>query len=211
MEERRRHRRQGGVSTRPTWWVLLAVSMAVMALIFSRSGGTTHGADVSKSLERSGDRSRATAPNPKTPRTPALVRAATTPNALPSSSSKAPSQSSSTGRQPPASAMPTLPTTTTMMPTIESLQGYLTYPDNVVSSYPIVATGRDVTASATWSGQTTLDLSINCSDDQRSASGTSTASVSIAATSPCTVNLTDEGLSTTPVIFDLTITMSPAA
>jgi hypothetical protein len=211
MEQRRHRRRQGGASTRPTWWVLLAVSMAVMALIFSRSGGTPHKAGVSKSLERSGDRSRATAPNPTTPRTPALVRAAPAPNVVPSSSNGAPSQSNDTGHQPPSSAAPTSPTITTMTPTVESLQGYLTYPDNVVSSYPIVATGREVIASATWSGQTTLDLSINCSGNQRSVSGTSTASVSIAATSPCTVNLTDQGLSTTPVIFDLTITMSPAS
>jgi hypothetical protein len=211
MEQKwRHHHHRSGASARPTWWVLLAVSMAVMALIFSRSGGTTHKAGVSNSLERSDDRSRATEPNPETPQTPALVRAATTPNVLPSSSTS-PVQSHDTGRQPPSSAMPILPTTTTtVMPTIESLRGYLTYPENVVSSYPIVGTGRDVTASATWSGQTTLDLSINCSEDQRSVRGTSTASVSIAVSSPCTVNLTDEGLSTVPVIYDLTITMSPA-
>jgi len=206
MEQKWRHHRQDGSSPRPTWWVLLAVSMAVMALIFSRSGGTTHKAG----LERTDDRSRSTEPSLETPQAPALVKAAKAPNVLPSISTQAPAESGDTGRQPPSTAMPNSPTTTTMMPTIESFQGYLTYPDNVVSSYPIVGTGRDVTASATWSGQTTLDLSINCSEDQRSVRGTSTASVSIAAMSPCTVNLTDEGLSAAPVIFDLTITISPA-
>lgn len=210
MEQKWRRHRQGGSSPRPTWWVLLAVSMAVMALIFSRSGGTTHKTGATNSLERTDDRNRSAKPNLGAPQAPALVKAAKAPNVLPSISPQAPAQSGDTGRQPPSTAMPNSPTAITMMPTIESLQGYLTYPDNVVSSYPIVGTGGDVTASATWSGQTTVDLSINCSEDQRSARGTSTASVSIAAMSPCTVNLTDEGLSTAPVIYDLTITISPA-
>lgn len=207
---RRGRRRSERASTRPTWWVLLAVSMAVMALIFARSAGTTHRSN------------SASVPSPSNPpkfvkrsggsatQTPELKRLSPIPT-QPSSSNAVGTPKLAGGG---VSASPSSPTSTsttvTTRTTVDSYPGYLSYPYNVVSSYPIVGAAGSITASATWPANATLDLSISCPSGQRSSVGTSTASVSMATTtSPCTVRLSEEPAVPEPVAYDLTVTISP--
>jgi hypothetical protein len=207
--DRRPRRRPERSSARPTWWVLLAVSMAVMAVIFARSAGTSH---------RSNSASTSRPPNPRTfegrsarttAQTPLLKQVS--PVSSQPSSATTPGTPQQTGGALPSPSSPTSTSATTPVgQTVESYPGYLSYPENVVSSYPIPGMAGDVTASASWPSDVTLDLSISCPSGQRSVAGVSTASVSMVVTSPsCTVKLSEATAVTEPVAYKLTITISP--
>jgi hypothetical protein len=206
--DRRSRRRPERSSTRPTWWVLLAVSMAVMALIFARTAGITHRSTsasirISSNAPTSVKRSAPAAAQP-----PELRQISPTPLQSPTSTTISTPQP--TGRALPSPIPPSLTSTTAASGSIVEYPGYLTYPDNVVSSYPVLETAGDVTASASWATDSTLDVSISCPSGQRSASGTSTVSVSMAVTtSLCTVRLTEETAVVEPISYNLTVAVSP--
>jgi len=207
--------RRGGhpperASTRPTWWVLLAVSMAVMALIFARSAGTTHRSTSTRVLSPLNPPTFVKRSAGSATQTPELKQLSPIPT-QPSNSS-AVGTPKLVGGGVSSSPSPPTPTSTTVTAgtTVDSYPGYLIYPYNVISSYPIVGAPGSITASATWPANATLDVSISCPSDQRSSVGTSSASVSMATTtSPCTVHLSEEPTVSEPVAYDLTITISP--
>ena len=207
---RRGRRRPERASARPTWWVLLAVSMAIMALIFARSAGTTHRSTSTRVLSPSNPPTfvkRSTGSATQTPELKQLSPIPTQP-----SNSGAVGTPKLGGGGVSVSPSPPTPTSTTVTAgtTIDSYPGYLIYPYNVVSSYPIVGAPGSITASATWPTNATLDVSISCPSDQRSSVGTSTVSVSMATTtSPCTVHLSEVPAVPEPVAYDLTVTITP--
>jgi hypothetical protein len=211
-EIRRAERRPERASTRPTWWILLAVSMAVMALIFALSDGTNPKSTPAKESSLLNPPifvNRSTASAKRTPELnqlspipsqPLSSRAAGTPTLPGSGVSARPSSST-----PPSTAVTTgTPGTTYTYP------GYLSYPYNVASSYPVAGAAGSVTASAAWQANATLDVSISCPSGQRSSVGTSTVSVSMATTiSPCSVRLSEQPAVLEAVAYDLTITIGP--
>lgn len=198
------HRGRGdGSSPRPTWWVLLAVSMAIMALVFAHSAGahnhktppvatdplnfptfvTRSGPSVSRSLKQ-------VSPIPIQSSTTTTTDIASRP----------------TNQDAPVETSPTyVPTETDG--SVESYPGYLSYPDNITTSYPIDNVGANVTASVSVAANANVEVSISCSGTQQTAAGTSNVSISMTAASPpCTVQLTDETNATDPVPYNLTVT-----
>ena len=211
MSQSQRSRRPSErASARPTWWVLLAVSMAVMALIFARTPGTI---DRSVSASQSNPLNGlpvGKSPISPTPQVPVLAKASTPPNQA-QSTTALPRQDSAP-ELPSGSILQPTPSTAPVKPAVESFAGYLSYPDNVVSSYPVSDSAGEVTAVASWTAVATLKLSINCQTGQRSISGTSNASVSMPiTTAPCTVMLSEVTANPGPVTYDLTVTMNQDA
>jgi hypothetical protein len=192
-------------SPRPTWWVLLAVSMAIMALVFAHSAGEHH------------PQSRAIAINPSILPTfadrsgPSISRTLKQVSPIPSPSSTTttavPYPPSDTGprfQTPPASPV------TETAGSVRSYPGYLNYPDDIETSYPIDNVGGNIAASVSFVGDSNVEVSIDCSDAQRSATGTSTVATSlIGATPPCTIEVTDEGVTWEPITYSLIVTTTP--
>lgn len=209
-EARRAGRRPERTSTRPTWWVLLAVSMAVMALIFARSGGTNHRSTSTKGSSPLNPPTFVKHSTGSAKQTPELNQLSPIPSQPLSSSAAGIPKLLGGGVS--ASPSPPTPSSTTVTAgtTINTYPGYLSYPYNVVSSYPLVGATGSVTASATWQANATLDISISCPSGQRSSVGTSAVSVSISTTtSPCSVRLSEEPAVLEAVAYDLRITISP--
>jgi hypothetical protein len=204
----RRHSERA--SARPTWWVLLAVSMAVMALVFARSPGTIHRSDSGSLSNPMNDLHVGKSSNSSTPQIPVLAKASTPPDQA-SSTTTLPLQPSPSESQPGSFVQPG-PTTAPVNRAVQSFAGYLSYPDNVVSSYPVSGGAGEVTAVASWTTVATLQLSISCPAGQRSISGTSIATVSMPVTAaPCTVALSEVTAHVGPVAYDITVTTRPDA
>jgi hypothetical protein len=204
---RRLRKPQERPSARQSWWVLLAVSLAVMALIFAHSAGHA-GMSASPANQTNGEPAGLV---PKQLQRPAIQKALALPE-------EPPSLATSTDLQPVKGEVQSPPppvqtsTTTSEAPVVESYPGYLRYPDNIVSSYPVSGEGGSITASASWHGVASLDLSISCPSGDQSVVGTSAVSVSLVASSGfCNVLLREEAPSTEPITYDLTVTISPTA
>jgi hypothetical protein len=198
-------------SARQSWWVLLAVSLAMMALIFAHSAGTNHaGMSASRASQRNGVPVQAGLA-PESRQRPAIQKALALPDeplSLATSPTRQPVNGEVQSPSPPVATS----TTTSVAPIVESYPGYLRYPDNIVSSYPVSGEGGNITASASWHEVASLDLSISCPSGEQSVVGTSAMSVSLVASSgSCTVLIREEAPSTEPITYDLTVTISPRA
>jgi len=192
-------------ANRPTWWVLLAVSLAIIAVMFARSGSN---ARLAKGLHgtNSNDPSRQPANNSAFGRK--LEQQLAPPG--PQSPQSILSGSNTSGEElhvasPPSVAQvpsPTLPVT----PTVDSYPGYLEYPENVMSSFPVAPITGEISATASWSTGATLELSISCPPDRRASTGSSETSVSmLTSNSGCIVALKELGITVQPIPFTLTI------
>lgn len=73
----------------------------------------------------------------------------------------------------------------------ESEPGNLEYPDDVSAAYPVTS-GGGVSASATWTGTASLDLSLACPGGEIRQTGPSGLALSMAAPAgQCTVTLSE--------------------
>jgi len=203
---RGRRRTASREANRPTWWVLLAVSLAIIAVMFARSGANTrlvngpHGTS-------SNNPSRPLSSNSANGR---LTQQQDASRGTQNSQSSILNGSNTFGQElhvaspPPVAqaASPALPVT----PTVDSYPGYLEYPDNVMSSFPVAPITGEISATASWSTGSTLELSISCPSDRRASIGSSETSVSIATSnSGCIVALKEVGITVQPIPFTLTI------
>jgi len=140
VEQKWRRHRQGGHHRGPLVG-LTGVSWSHGSGSFRASGGTTHKTGATNSLERTDDRNRSAKPNLGRHKHLAWSKAAKAPMYWPSISPRL--QLSQVTLEPaPINAMPNSPTAITMMPTIRSLQGYLTYPDNALAHTQSLAPER---------------------------------------------------------------------
>jgi hypothetical protein len=193
-----------GSPAHPSWWVLLAVSMALVAIIFARSANTPNRkAQAIPQQPRSPGipGRRPTRPVAGTPTARSIVRP-TAPNTTALTTEGFTSQS----------LYPGISTNTgETTPTVTSYPGYLSYPDNVSSSFPILTTASgQVAAVASWTTGATLVLSIDCASGTRSLEGTSTDSVSISvAIAPCTVTLSEKNSDAGPIEYTLNVSTDP--
>lgn len=197
-------------SARPTWWVLLAVSMAIMALVFARSAGDHHPKTPAIAIDpsilpRFVNRSGPSISQTLKQVSPIPRQSTTTTTPI----THLPSSASPHIQTPPTySTMPTYSTTETAG-SVQSYPGYLSYPDDIATSYPIHSVGGNITASVSLVASSNVEVSINCSDAQRSATGMSAVAVSmVGATSPCTVQVADETDTSEPIAYSLTVTTS---
>jgi hypothetical protein len=200
---------------RPTWWILLTITLAVVAVTFAHIGMSTRSRRSSpfSSVAPTG---RDTRNDPSLPlhsskekapldNSPALYHV----DSNQGSTAPATTQSSlipPTAAAPAGDPITTQPVTTTPSNGDETISGYLSYPDNIESFISIPAVTGAITVSAAWSTGAPLGLSIVCSSSTQTMTGTSALHVSTSAgDSPCTVRLYEESPTSEPVPYTLNV------
>ena len=192
-----------GVRWNPNWWVILAVSLALMALLVATSGGgggrrTPTSAEIADH-HLPGARPTQGSPRPAPTTTSTSAPTSTTTSTTTTttvttttrSSAAAPHPESgsvltgtSAASTPPAVEPPTTTTTTAAQtPVVSSggtqTQGYLDPPLQASNEFGFTGTGSMV-VSVVWSGDTYLTMSVSCpsgGDDVGGTSGMEVASL----------------------------------
>ncbi len=216
---------------RPNWWVILAVSLGLIALLVATAGGTPappkHG-QATQAATRVPDR-----PLPRSvtgdhggsssvPTTTTIVAPTTTTSAAASGSGQVASslvtaRSPETPGTPPAASpvatTTTLPTTTTTagQPALPAgrtqTQGILNPPVQTSGRYGFTGTGA-MQVSVVWSGDTYLTLDVHCPNGDQSAGGTSAMATSIPdASGSCVATVSEPATESTALTY--TIAISP--
>lgn len=181
----------------PGWWILLAISLALVATLFAKS---------SKSEDRSAPNSFARQPYSDQYRAGSSIEWTIGAANTTLWQSDLPVSSSDLGLQ-QSEAIDSTRTTGVSY----SFPGYLSYPDNVISSFPIGESAGTVVARASWSPAAPLELSVTCGPANQTANGSFDASVIvITSTSSCTVALEEQGAVVGSIDYTVDVTVSPA-
>ena len=215
---------------RPNWWVILAVSLALMALLVATAGTSPHplrrsGAPASAAT---GDLRHADAHGAGgRSKVPAVARSATTttttsiPHPMPAASATSGSSllsARSLGAGAPPSTVPSVttttlatPTTTTTSPTASQpadrmqTQGYLDPPLQTSNGYGFTGTGA-MQISVLWSGTTYLTMSVSCPNGSQNVGGTSAMEASLPnASGNCRATVSEPSSESTALTYTITI------
>jgi hypothetical protein len=220
------------VQGRPNWWVILAVSLALMALLVATSGSSPH------PVRRGGAPASATAGGPHRgdaahgqggPTGVQANAASTSTTSVPPPAPVTPTTSGpsllSTGSPdagtPPATG-PSITTTTGATTTTTTAgpaasqpadrmqtQGYLDPPLQTSNGYGFTGTGA-MQISVLWSGTTYLTMSISCPNGNQNVGGTSAMEASLPdATGDCRATVSEPSSETAALTY--TITIGPGA
>lgn len=216
---------------RPNWWVILAVSLGLMALLVATSGSTPpaarHGvatqaaarAPMGSGAPRgTGDGRGSSSPVTTTSTTSAPTTTTTTSAANHVASSLAAARAPGTvsAPQPATVTTTTLPpattTTTDATPLVPAnrtqTQGYLNPPLQTSGRYGFTGTGP-MEVSVVWSGDTYLTMEVACPTGNQSVGGTSAMAASLpAAGGSCLATVSEPASETAALTY--TITISPA-
>lgn len=200
------------VHSRPTWWILLTITLAVVAVTFAHIGESSHSRPSSPFAVVPTNRDTRSAPNlplhsskvngQSSSHAPldenASNQKSMTGPATQNSPSPSTSSASTGGRTTEPVAAPTTGT--------ETIYGYLSYPDNIESFIAVPAAAGVVTASAMWSTGASLELSIACSSSSQTMFGTAAVRVSVSAVNtPCTIRLYEQLPVLEPVPYTLNV------
>ncbi len=195
-------------SYKPTWWGVLAVALAVIAVTFGRLGHDTTG-QAEPQIASTAPTARDLRLIPASPVHASRIR--------PQDNG---SQSSPRNAAPPTSdpTAPSLPprtdalrqATTTTQPTAllasQTFPGYLSFPDNVSSFLSLPGADGPIVVSASWLSDTPLELTVSCASTTQSSAGTYEARVSVPAVqSPCTVRLNEESPTSSPIPYTISV------
>jgi hypothetical protein len=212
---------------RPNWWVILAVSLALMALLVATAGSAPHPARRDGAAASGDVRHAAThgadGPTPQSAAAPSPTTTTTTsvPHPPPTGSTTA-STSLLSARSPGAGAQPTtVPsvTTTTQSTTTTSpiasqpadrmqTQGYLDPPLQTSGGYGFTGTGA-MQVSVLWSGTTYLTMTVSCPNGTQNVGGTSAMEASLPdASGSCRATVSEPSSETAALTY--TITIGPA-
>ncbi|HSZ38250.1 MAG TPA: hypothetical protein VK773_14235 [Acidimicrobiales bacterium] len=212
---------------RPNWWVILAVSLALMALLVATSGnprrapGGAHGIANAQSSDshgthRTGGSSRSMstgAARTTTTTDPAAAGADTAATAL--TSTHAPTMPTTTQ---PASAPLATTTTVVVVPTTTttttipsqplgagSHQGVIEPPAQRSSSVGFTGTGA-MQVSVVWSGSTYLTMQVSCPSGSQNVGGTSAMQASLPdASGSCLATVSEPASESTALTYTITI------
>ncbi len=219
---------------RPNWWVILAVSLGLMALLVATAGSTPPASHreadpaeaASQSSPRPGERLQ-TGAAPLTPTTTTTTTAPTTTTTAPPSgpandaSSLRATETSGTVNAPPAPApsvtTTTAPATTTTTTTASGsavpadrtqTQGYLNPPVQPSNKYGFTGAGA-MEVSVVWSGNTYLTMEVSCPSGDQSVGGTGAMAASLpGASGSCLATVSEPTSETTSLTY--TISIGPA-
>ena len=219
----------------PNWWVILAVSLALMALLVATSGGRGGGRRTPTSAEIADHHLPGAKPTHGAPRPAATTTSTSAPISTTTSttttttttvttttrSSAAASHPTSgsvlTGTSaastPPAVEPPTTTTTTAAQtPALAGggtqTQGYLDPPLETSNQYGFTGTGNMV-FSVVWSGDTFLTMAVSCPSGGNDVGGTSGMEASLPNVSgSCTATVTEPSSESATLTY--TITWGPA-
>jgi hypothetical protein len=220
-------RRPRVARARPNWWVILAVSLALMALLVATAGNPrraargAHGIANAQSSDAQGARAAAggsthgasTAPSTTTT-VPARANASTAATALTSTQG---ATVPTTAGPPPAAPVTTttapvvVPTTTTVPSQAlgaGSHQGVIEPPAQRSSSVGFTCTGA-MQISVVWSGPTYLTMQVSCPSGNQNVGGSSAMAASLPdASGSCLATVSEPASESTALTY--TITIGPA-
>jgi hypothetical protein len=216
---------------RPNWWVILAVSLGLMALLVATAGGTPGAARRDREPAQAAARTVLGPGAPRRAGTKAASRSTATPTTTTSPIAAAPPSSGSAGaggallssgtprvstpriaatsvttttQAPPA-------TTTTTEPNAEPAdrtQGYLDPPSDTSNKYGFTGTGA-MEISVVWSGDTYLTMEVSCANGSQNVGGTSAMAATLPdATGSCLATVSEPASETTSLTY--TISIGPA-
>ena len=218
---------------RPNWWVILAVSLALMALLVETTGSRSPMAapQVHSLVQTSSHHStpttsstvpRGTDPNATTTLPPTSVPAKSTTTTVAAVStpllslhsqttttSPAPSPATTTSA-PPAATTTTTTTAAASLPADRTqAEGYLTPPTQTSNSYDFTGSGA-MEISVVWSVDTYLTMTVTCTQGEgQSVGGTMAMGASLPdAGGTCQATVTEPSTENTTLTY--TITMGPA-
>jgi len=213
---------------RPNWWVILAVSLALMALLVATAGNAPHparrgGASVAATSSdvRHAARHGADGPTPETAAAPSTTTTTTTtsvPHPPPGGSTTAgtsllSARSLGAGAQPTTvpSVTTTTQTTTTTSPLASQpadrmqTQGYLDPPLQTSDGYGFTGTGA-MQISVLWSGTTYLTMTVTCPNGTQNVGGTSAMEASLPdASGSCRATVSEPSSETAALTYMITI------
>ena len=214
---------------RPNWWVILAVSLGLMALLVATAGSTpsTTGRRHAPAQEAAGLTTRAaagraapgarpTAPSATTTTTaPTTTTTTSGPGGVgPSLLSTRTPDTASTPEDAPPSTTTTLAPTTTTLPSASlpadrtQTQGYLDPPVQTSNDYGFTGTGA-MAISVLWSGDTYLTMVVSCPNGSQSVGGTSAMAASLPdATGSCLATVREPASESASLTY--TISIGPA-
>jgi hypothetical protein len=224
---------------RPNWWVILAVSLGLMALLVATAGGTPHAAHRTGGAAQAASRiaARSDASGARQPAqghslsSPTTTTTTTTAPAAPQSNSADVASSlhtSGTGTPSaattPVAASPSVttttaapaPTTTTTAPSSGAQLAADRTQNQGYLNPPLDATNRygftgtgAMEVSVVWSGDTYLSLQVSCPSGEQNAGGTSAMEASLPDASGSCVATVTEPASETASLT-YTISIGPA-
>ena len=219
---------------RPNWWVILAVSLGLMALLVATAGSKA------PAPHRGGDAARVAAriaPRPgahhaagagPAPSTPTTTTSTTTTSAPPSGATDVASSvrttvTPDTAGAPPAAAPSVTTTTLAPAPTTTTTttepgaavaadrtqtQGYLNPPLQPSNQFGFTGAGA-MEVSVVWSGNTYLTMEVSCPSGDQSVGGTSAMAASLPdASGSCLATVSEPTSESTSLTY--TITIGPA-
>jgi len=223
---------------RPNWWVILAVSLGLMALLVATAGGTPPaprraGGDAdAQAASRTSPRAGRAGAAPLTPTTTTTTAATTTTGAAAAptsggadlaSSARTAAASGTAGALP--AAAPSV-TTTTLAPATTTTttaagapspsvaadrtqtQGYLNPPLQASNQFGFTGTGA-MEISVVWSGDTYLTMAVSCPGGDQNVGGTSAMAASLPdASGSCLATVSEPTSESTSLTY--TITIGPA-
>jgi hypothetical protein len=199
---------------RPNWWVILAVSLALMALLVATAGNPAHA-----------PRRRAVANDaPHATSTTTSLAPAATDTRTPSTSLLS-SRAGTPGVSPPTTVAPSAPTTTTSVPATTTTttaaaaaaeqpsdrmqsQGIIQPPQQRSSAFGFTGAGA-TEVSVVWSGATYLTMEVSCPNGSQSVGGSSAMAASLPdASGSCLATVSEPSTESTALTY--TITIGPA-
>lgn len=216
---------------RPNWWVILAVSLALMALLVAtadnpkRVTGGVHGPGLGLAPSQSSDsRSGRAGPAPAAPTsrstTTTAVAAHTGATALASTHSPTVGPAGAPGSAVGGAPASGLVTTTTVPPTTTTTvvatppagtsqhQGVIEPPAQRSSSVGFTGTGA-MQISVVWSGPTYLTMQVSCPNGSQNVGGSSAMAASLSdASGNCLATVSEPASESTTLTY--TITIGPA-
>jgi hypothetical protein len=218
---------------RPNWWVILAVSLGLMALLVATAGGTPPvppradgDAQAASRTSPHAGRAGAASLTPTTTTTTTTGAAAAPPSgATDLASSARTTGTSGAAGAPPAPApsgttttlAPATTTTTTAAAAAPSssvaadrtqTQGYLDPPLQSSNQFGFTGTGA-MEVSVVWSGNTYLTMEVSCPSGDQNVGGTSAMAASLPdASGSCLATVSEPASESTSLTY--TITIGPA-
>ncbi len=215
---------------RPNWWVILAVSLGLMALLVATAGGTPPAA------RRAGGSAAAARISPRTGThrgagtgvvpTSTTTTTTTAPTPPPSGSAGVGTSLLSSGTPRVATTpltgatgvttttLPPIATTTTTGPAAAvpadrtQTQGYLDPPTQTSNQFGFTGTGS-MEISVVWSGDTYLTMEVSCPNGSQNVGGTSAMAATLPdATGSCLATVREPASESTSLTY--TISIGPA-
>jgi hypothetical protein len=217
---------------RPNWWVILAVSLGLMALLVATAGTTPatpqRGGAPAEPSARLAHRTGAihAAGTKAAPLSPTTTTTTTATTAPPSGATDVAAAQRTTGTSgsisTPQAVAPSV-TTTTVAPTTTTTaadqspavaadrtqtQGYLNPPVQSSNQFGFTGTGA-MEISVVWSGDTYLTMNVSCPSGDQSVGGTSAMAASLPdASGSCLATVTEPSSESTSLTY--TISIGPA-